>query len=142
MSVADDITDRVGVHSRRQVGIYRARIVDKAGHLTRPTVVFEAPDDATAIARARALADDDNANIEVWHGTRRVDLYLENAQAEKRWIISLMPKHLRGRVEGFRRVAQNITKEHTRNSWPASLSATKAVRCRQNISYSSCAHAL
>jgi hypothetical protein len=47
--------------------------VDKAGRLTRPTVVFEALDDATAIARAQALADDD-ANIEVWDGTRRVDL--------------------------------------------------------------------
>jgi hypothetical protein len=71
--VAEDMTHSVGVHSRRQVGTYRARIVDKAGHLMRPTVVFEAPDDATAIARARALTDDD-ANIEVWDGTRRVDL--------------------------------------------------------------------
>ena len=48
-------------------------MVDRAGRLVRPTVIFEAPDDATAIARARALADDD-ANIEVWYGTRRVDL--------------------------------------------------------------------
>jgi hypothetical protein len=55
--VAEDITHSVGVHSRRQVGTYRARIVDRAGRLMRPTVVFEAPDDATAIARARALAD-------------------------------------------------------------------------------------
>jgi hypothetical protein len=71
--VAEVITHGVGVHSRRQVRTYRARIVDRAGRLVRPTVVFEAPDDATAIARARALADDD-ANIEIWDGTRRVDL--------------------------------------------------------------------
>jgi hypothetical protein len=71
--VAEGITHSVGVHSRRQVGTYRARMVDRAGRLVRPTVIFEAPDDATAIARARALADDD-ANIEVWYGTRRVDL--------------------------------------------------------------------
>ena len=71
--VAEGIPYGVGVHSRRQVRTYRARIVDKAGRLVRPTVVFEAPDDATAIARARVLADDD-ANIEVWDGTRRVDL--------------------------------------------------------------------
>jgi methyl coenzyme M reductase alpha subunit len=70
--VAKDLTHGVGVHSRRQVGTYRARIVDRAGRLMRPTVVFEAPGDATAIARARALAGD-GEKIEVWDRTRRVD---------------------------------------------------------------------
>ena len=69
--VAEGITPSVGVRSPRQVGTYCARMVDRAGRLVRPTVIFEAPDDATAIARP--LADDD-ANIEVWYGTRRVDL--------------------------------------------------------------------
>jgi hypothetical protein len=70
--VAEDITHGVGVHSLRQVGTYRAHILDKGGHVARPSIVFEAPNDATAIARARALAGDD-AHIEVWEGSRRVD---------------------------------------------------------------------
>ena len=74
IGAAEDMTT-VGVHSRRrrQVGTYRAHILNKTGRVARPSLVFEAPDDATAIARAQALADDD-ANIEVWYGTRRVDL--------------------------------------------------------------------
>ena len=73
IGAAEDMTT-VGVHSRRrrQVGTYRAHILNKTGRVARPSLVFEAPDDVTAITRARALAGDD-AYIEVWEGNRRID---------------------------------------------------------------------
>jgi len=73
IGAAEDMTT-IGVHSRRrrQVGTYRAHILNKSGRVARPSLVFEAPDDVTAIARARALAGDD-AHIEVWEGNRRID---------------------------------------------------------------------
>jgi hypothetical protein len=71
---AEDLTT-AGVRSRRrrQVGTYRAHILNKTGGVARPSLVFEAPDDVTAIARARALAGDD-AYIEVWEGNRRIEI--------------------------------------------------------------------
>lgn len=73
IGAAEDMTT-VGVRSRRrrQVGTYRAHILSKTGGVARPSLVFEAPDDVTAITRARALAGDD-AHIEVWEGNRRID---------------------------------------------------------------------
>ena len=63
--------DRVGVHPRTGVATYRVFRLDKAGHMTGAARVFEAPDDVTAIARARALMGNRHPLV-IWEGTRLV----------------------------------------------------------------------
>jgi hypothetical protein len=57
-------------HPSQRVATYRAFPLDETGHVGGPAVVFEAPDNATAIARASALAGD--VHIEVWEGNQRI----------------------------------------------------------------------
>ena len=59
------------VHSRRAVATYRVHLQDQSGCIEWPAVVFEAADDFTAVARARALVGDQR-HIEIWQGSRRV----------------------------------------------------------------------
>ena len=58
-------------HSRSRVTTYRVRLLDHAGRIARPTVVFEAAGDVAAIARARALTGG-VSHIEIWEGRRQL----------------------------------------------------------------------
>ena len=62
-----------GVHPRNRVATYRAYRIDDAGRVTEAASVFEAPDDATAIARARALMGN-RGRFEIWERSRQVGL--------------------------------------------------------------------
>jgi hypothetical protein len=58
---------------RNRVATYRAYRIDDAGRVTEAASVFEAPDDATAIARARALMGN-RGRCEIWERSRQVGL--------------------------------------------------------------------
>jgi DNA-binding transcriptional regulator/RsmH inhibitor MraZ len=66
-----DVDGDAGIHPRKRVATYRAYHLDTAGRITKPALVFEAPDDMTAIARARALIGDGD-QLEIWEGSRQV----------------------------------------------------------------------
>jgi hypothetical protein len=66
-----DIHGDAGIHPRKRVATYRAYHLDAAGRITKPALVFEAPDDITATARARALAGGED-QLEIWEGSRQV----------------------------------------------------------------------
>jgi hypothetical protein len=70
MSVIDDEVDS---HRRRRVVTYRAYRIDDAGRATEAASVFEAPDDDTAIIRARALMGN-CGRLEIWQKSRQVAL--------------------------------------------------------------------
>jgi hypothetical protein len=61
----------VGVPCRNHVATYRVYHLDAAGRVTRPAWVIEAPDDITAITRARTLMSDGD-QLEIWEGSRQV----------------------------------------------------------------------
>jgi hypothetical protein len=63
----------LGVRPRPRVVTYRAYRVDDAGRVTEAASVFEAPDDATAISRARALMGN-RGRFEIWERSRQVGL--------------------------------------------------------------------
>jgi hypothetical protein len=65
------IDNDVGVHPRNRVATYRAYRLDTTGRMTGAARVFEAPDDITANARARALMGNSD-QLEIWEGARRV----------------------------------------------------------------------
>ena len=65
---AEDV-DVERVYSRSRVTTYRVHLLDRAGRIARPVVVFEAAGDAAAVARARALTGG-VAAIEIWDGRR------------------------------------------------------------------------
>ena len=58
---------------RNRIATYRAYRIDDAGRVTEAASVFEAPDDATAIARARALMGN-RGRFEIWERSRQVGL--------------------------------------------------------------------
>jgi DNA-binding transcriptional regulator/RsmH inhibitor MraZ len=60
-----------GVPSQNRVRTYRACRLDDSGRVTEAASLFEAPDDATAIARARALMGD-RGRFEIWEKSRQV----------------------------------------------------------------------
>ena len=64
---------KVGISPRNRVATYRAYRIDDAGRVTEAASVFEAPDDATAIARARALVGN-RGRFEIWERSRQVGL--------------------------------------------------------------------
>ena len=67
-----ETTDDVArVHSHRRVATYRVQFLDATGQIARPTIMFEASDDFTAIDRAHALVGDTD-HIDIWEGSRRV----------------------------------------------------------------------
>ena len=66
-----DVGGDVGIHCRNRVATYRVYHLDRAGRVTRPAWLIEAPDDITAIARARTLMDDGD-HVEIWEGSRQV----------------------------------------------------------------------
>jgi hypothetical protein len=70
MGVADA---EVGIRPRNCVATYRVYRIDDAGRVTEAASVFEAPDDATAIARARALMGN-RGRFEIWERSRQVGL--------------------------------------------------------------------
>jgi hypothetical protein len=78
-----DVDGDVGVHFRNHVATYRVYHLDRAGHVTRPAWVIEAPDDITAIARARTLMDDGD-QLEIWEGSRQVSPPLAPDTNERR----------------------------------------------------------
>jgi DNA-binding transcriptional regulator/RsmH inhibitor MraZ len=63
----------VDVRPRNRVATYRAYRIDDAGRVTEAASVFEAPDDATALARARALMGN-RGRFEIWERSRLVGL--------------------------------------------------------------------
>jgi hypothetical protein len=64
-----------GVPSQNRVRTYRAYRLDDSGRVTEAASLFEAPDDATAIARARARAlMGDRGRFEIWDRSRQVGL--------------------------------------------------------------------
>ena len=65
------MTEAVEDVFRRGVTTYRVRLLDRAGRIARPVVVFEAAGDVAAIARARALTGG-VAHIEIWQGRRQL----------------------------------------------------------------------
>jgi hypothetical protein len=67
-----DVVDlHFGRYPRGRVATYRAYRIDDAGRISETAIVFEAPDDVTAIARARALLGDRD-KFEIWEGSRQV----------------------------------------------------------------------
>jgi hypothetical protein len=70
MSVIDEEVDS---HPRSRVVTYRSYKIDDAGRVTEAANVFEAPDDATAIIRARALMGK-CGRLEIWKKSRQVAL--------------------------------------------------------------------
>jgi hypothetical protein len=62
-----------GVPSQNRVRTYRAYRLDDSGRVTEAASLFEAPDDPTAIARARALMGD-CGRFEIWERSRQVGL--------------------------------------------------------------------
>ncbi len=65
------VDEFVVVHPRNRVVTYRAYRLDNAGRMTGAAKVFEAPDDVTAIARARALMGNGD-QLEIWEGSRQI----------------------------------------------------------------------
>jgi hypothetical protein len=63
----------VGLHSLNRVVTYRAYRIDQGGSMIGSASVFEAPDDLTAISRARALMGSAD-RFEIWEGVRQVEL--------------------------------------------------------------------
>ena len=66
-----DVDGDAGIHPRKRVATYRAYHLDREGRITKPALVFEAPDDITATTRARALVGDGD-QLEIWEGSRQV----------------------------------------------------------------------
>jgi hypothetical protein len=60
-----------GRYPRGRIATYRAYRIDDAGRISETAIVFEAPDDVTAIARARALLGDRD-KFEIREGSRQV----------------------------------------------------------------------
>lgn len=67
----DVVDPDFGHYPRRRVATYRAYRIDDAGLIAETATVFEAPDDDTAIARARALMGNSDRS-EIWEGARQV----------------------------------------------------------------------
>jgi hypothetical protein len=66
-----DAGEDARVHALRAPATYRVHLLDQSRRIERPTLVFEAADDFTAVARARALVGDQR-HIEIWQGSRLV----------------------------------------------------------------------
>jgi hypothetical protein len=60
-----------GRYPRGRIATYRAYRIDDASRISETAIVFEAPDDVTAIARARALLGDRD-KFEIREGSRQV----------------------------------------------------------------------
>ena len=82
-----DLDGAVCFHPRNGVATYRAYRLDEAGRVAEPPKVFEAPDDATAVIRARALMGGE-AQVEIWEGARLVGPTLVPEQTNECYISS------------------------------------------------------
>ncbi len=56
--------------------VYRALIVDEAGHTIAPAKILEAKDDDEALRQARSFVD--GYGVELWEGTRMIASFPPN----------------------------------------------------------------